>query len=601
MREALRALTAGPDAEPAMVPIEEAEVLLPIAVGDYVDFYRRSITRRTSGGCSAPTPNRCCPTGATAGRLPRPRRNGGRQRYADPRPRGQRREPGDEAPSSVPACGLDIELELGFVVGVPSALGEPVAVEHALDHVFGVLLVNDWSARDLQAWEYRPLGPFLAKSFATSVAAWVTPLEAVLGRRVVAPAQEPAPLPYLREEPWALDLDLEIELNGAVVARTNARHLYCRPPQRLAHMTVNGASLSVGDLCASGTISGPQRDQRGSLLELSWNGTEPIVLADGSERASWRTATRSSCAAPARRRAVPRRGPRADRAGGLMALPKAIRRLTPDRLRDDVRLRSIFVGAGLIPPRTMHSEHDAAVLRATAAGRRRVVELGVYEGSSAVVLCEVLDPGADLHLVDPFGHHGWALPAGWGGDPRAPAAASWPGPRAITPGRECTGTSTTAPPSPNGGRATSTSSSSTATTARQGVRANWKGWHGFVGSPAARCCSTTRGRRRRAGAGCRGRLPWWTRCSAGLRRWRGGGCCARPIARWRSSARSRRRRSGDTTASSRAGERAGRRPLRRRRSNRPGFLRFSGVIPGVVREGRRGAASAPTAPLPFPR
>jgi fumarylacetoacetase len=159
-----------------------------------------------------------------------------------------------------------------------------VAVERALDHVFGVLLVNDWSARDLQAWEYRPLGPFLAKSFATSVAAWVTPLEVILDRRVAAPAQEPAPLPYLREEPWALDLDLEIELDGTVVARTNACHLYWSAAQQLAHMTVNGASLSVGDLFASGTISGPERDQRGSLLELSWNATEPIVLADGSTR-----------------------------------------------------------------------------------------------------------------------------------------------------------------------------------------------------------------------------------------------------------------------------------------------------------------------------
>ena len=170
------------------------------------------------------------------------------------------------------------------MVGVPSALGEPVAVERALDHVFGALLVNDWSARDLQAWEYRPLGPFLAKSFATSVAAWVTPLEAILDRRVAAPAQEPAPLPYLREEPWAFDLDLEIELNGTVIARTNARHLYWSAAQQLAHMTVNGASLSVGDLLASGTISGPERGQRGSLLELSWNGAEPIELADGSTR-----------------------------------------------------------------------------------------------------------------------------------------------------------------------------------------------------------------------------------------------------------------------------------------------------------------------------
>jgi fumarylacetoacetase len=167
---------------------------------------------------------------------------------------------------------------------VPSALGDPVAVDAALDHVFGVVLVNDWSARDLQAWEYRPLGPFLAKSFATSVAAWVTPLDAVLDRRVPAPAQEPAPLEYLREEPWAFDLDLEIELNATVIARTSARHLYWSAAQQLAHLTVNGASLRVGDLFASGTISGPEREQRGCLLELAWNGAEAIELADGSTR-----------------------------------------------------------------------------------------------------------------------------------------------------------------------------------------------------------------------------------------------------------------------------------------------------------------------------
>jgi fumarylacetoacetase len=285
VREALRALTAGPDAEPATMALEEVELLLPIAVGDYVDFYSSLEHAANVGRLFRPdadplVPNwRHMPIGyhGRAGTLVvsgTPIR----------RPSGQRREPGDKAPVYGPSARLDIELELGFVVGAPSALGEPVAVQRALDHVFGVLLVNDWSARDLQAWEYRPLGPFLAKSFATSVAAWVTPLEAVLDRRVDAPAQEPAPLPYLHEEPWALDLDLEVQLNGTVVTRTNARHLYWSAAQQLAHLTVNGASLRVGDLFASGTISGPEREQRGSLLELSWNGAEPIELADGSTR-----------------------------------------------------------------------------------------------------------------------------------------------------------------------------------------------------------------------------------------------------------------------------------------------------------------------------
>ncbi|HEX6621362.1 MAG TPA: fumarylacetoacetase, partial [Solirubrobacteraceae bacterium] len=285
VREALRSLAAGPDAELATVPLDEVELLLPIAVGDYVDFYS-SLDHATNVGrlfrpdADPLVPNwRHMPIGYHG-------RAGTVVVSGTPihRPSGQRREAGDDAPVFGASVRLDIELELGFVVGVPSALGEPVAVDAALDHVFGVVLVNDWSARDIQAWEYRPLGPFLAKSFATSVAAWVTPLEAVLGRRVSAPAQEPAPLDYLREDPWALDLDLEIELNGTVIARTSARHLYWSAAQQLAHLTVNGASLRVGDLFASGTISGPEREQRGCLLELAWNGAEPIELADGSTR-----------------------------------------------------------------------------------------------------------------------------------------------------------------------------------------------------------------------------------------------------------------------------------------------------------------------------
>jgi fumarylacetoacetase len=285
VREALQALAAGPDAEPATVALDEVALLLPIAVGDYVDFYSSLEHASNVGRIFRPdadplVPNwRHMPIGYH-GRAGTVVVSGTPIR----RPSGQRREPGDDAPVFGPSVRLDIELELGFVVGVPSAMGEAVAVASALDHVFGVALVNDWSARDLQAWEYRPLGPFLAKSFATSMAAWVTPLEAVLDRRVGAPAQEPAPLAYLREEPWAFDLDLEVELNGTAVARTSARHLYWSAAQQLAHLTVNGASLGVGDLFASGTISGPEREQRGSLLELSWNGAEPIELADGSTR-----------------------------------------------------------------------------------------------------------------------------------------------------------------------------------------------------------------------------------------------------------------------------------------------------------------------------
>jgi fumarylacetoacetase len=285
VRAALRALTAGPDAEPVTVALDEVDLLLPVAVRDYVDFYS-SLDHATNAGrlfrpgAEPLPPNwRHLPVGYH-GRSSTVVVSGTPIRRAS----GQRRDPGENAPVFGPSARLDIELELGFVVGVPSAIGEPVAIDRALDHLFGVLLLNDWSARDIQAWESVPLGPFLAKSFATSVAAWVTPLDAIRERRVSAPAQEPAPLAYLREEPWAFDLDLEIELNGATIARTNARHLYWSAAQQLAHMTVNGASLSVGDLFGSGTISGPEREERGSLLELSWNGAEPIALEDGSTR-----------------------------------------------------------------------------------------------------------------------------------------------------------------------------------------------------------------------------------------------------------------------------------------------------------------------------
>ena len=285
VREALQALTAGPDAELAAVPLDEAELLLPFEVGDYVDFFSSLEHASNAGRMFRPDadplpPNwRHLPIGYHG-------RSGTVVVSGTPirRPHGQRRDPGDPGPIYGASTRLDIELELGFVVGVPSAHGEPVPVDGALDHVFGVVLLNDWSARDLQAWESRPLGPFLAKSFATSISAWVTPLDAIVGRRVPAAAQEPEPLRYLREDPWALDLDLEVALNGATIARTNARHLYWSSAQQLAHMTVNGASLRVGDLYGSGTISGPDREQRGSLLELSWNGAEPIALPDGSTR-----------------------------------------------------------------------------------------------------------------------------------------------------------------------------------------------------------------------------------------------------------------------------------------------------------------------------
>ncbi len=168
---------------------------------------------------------------------------------------------------------------------MPSALATPVPIDQFAQHVFGVCLVNDWSSRDIQAWEYVPLGPFLGKSFATSISPWIIPLAALEGARIEQPAQSPEPLAYLQgSEPWGLNLDFVVSINGSEVSRPPFASMYWTGAQMLAHMTVNGASLRTGDLFASGTVSGPDADQRGSLLELSWNGTEPITLADGSTR-----------------------------------------------------------------------------------------------------------------------------------------------------------------------------------------------------------------------------------------------------------------------------------------------------------------------------
>ncbi len=200
------------------------------------------------------------------------------------RPQGQYLT--DGSPAFGASRRLDIEAEVGFVVGVPSELGTPVPVRDFSSYVFGVCLVNDWSARDLQAWEYVPLGPFLGKSFLTSVSPWVVPLAALSAARVKPPMRDEPLLPYLEDgdEPWGLDLSLEVRLNGVVVSRPPFGGMYWTAAQQLAHMTVNGAALRTGDLFASGTVSGPAREERGSLIELSWNGAEPLELADGSTR-----------------------------------------------------------------------------------------------------------------------------------------------------------------------------------------------------------------------------------------------------------------------------------------------------------------------------
>ena len=269
------------------IPLADVELRLPFAVADYVDFYS-SLEHATNLGRHVPARLRAAAAelALAPGRLPRPRRDRRRQRHGGAFVRAASRvRPGRRSPTFGPSRRLDIELELGFVVGVPSRLGEAVPPEAFADHVFGVVLVNDWSARDLQAWEYQPLGPFLGKSFATSISAWVTPLALLEPARVEAPPQEPPPLPHLAGgRDWALDLDLSVELNGAEISRGNARGLYWTMPQQLAHATSNGASIRTGDLMASGTISGQERGSEGSLIELTRNGAEPVSLGAGGER-----------------------------------------------------------------------------------------------------------------------------------------------------------------------------------------------------------------------------------------------------------------------------------------------------------------------------
>ena len=280
------AIAAAREHEGPRLPLAKAGFALPFEVADYVDFYSSLEHATNLGRMFRPDAEpllanwRHLPVGYHG-------RAGTVVVSGTPvmRPCGQARPAGADAPSFGPTRRLDIELELGFVVGVGSRQGTPVPASAFRDHVFGVVLVNDWSARDLQAWEYQPLGPFLGKSFATSIAAWVTPLALLENRFVSGVAQDPPPLPYL-DAPgdWALDAELQIDLCGTVVSRTNARGLYWTMPQQLAHATVNGASIRTGDLFASGTISGPERGSEGSLIELTWNGEHPIRLGDGSTR-----------------------------------------------------------------------------------------------------------------------------------------------------------------------------------------------------------------------------------------------------------------------------------------------------------------------------
>lgn len=274
--------------EPLFHPLSSVTLHLPFEVADYVDFYASENHARNVGRIFRPdaedslTPNwKHLPIGYHG-------RSGTVVVSGTDvvRPSGQRKGPADPAPVFGPSIRLDIEAEVGFVVGAPSALGRPVALGDFQEHVFGLCLLNDWSARDIQAWEYVPLGPFLGKSFATSVSAWITPLEALEHARVAPPERTHPLLPYLDDsapgiEPGGYDLRISVAINGHVVSEPPFSTMYWTAAQQLAHMTVNGASLRTGDLYGSGTVSGPAERQRGSLLELTWNGRDPLELPDG--------------------------------------------------------------------------------------------------------------------------------------------------------------------------------------------------------------------------------------------------------------------------------------------------------------------------------
>jgi fumarylacetoacetase len=272
-------------------PADKVELLLPVNIGDYTDFYSSMEHASNVGSMYRDPANPLLPNWR---HLP----VGYHGRASSivvsgapiHRPLGQTMPDGVDSPVFGPTKQLDFELEMAFVVGKPNDLGKPIKTAEAEDYIFGLMLFNDWSARDIQKWEYVPLGPFLGKNFGSTISPWVVTLDALEPFRTAGPKQEPSPLPYLQfEGNKTYDIQLEALIqpeNGArtPVCHTNFKYLYWNMCQQLAHHTINGCNMNIGDLCASGTISGPTPDSFGSMLELSWRGTKPIRLADGSER-----------------------------------------------------------------------------------------------------------------------------------------------------------------------------------------------------------------------------------------------------------------------------------------------------------------------------
>lgn len=276
----------------ALVRQTDVELLLPAQIGDYTDFYASkehatNVGIMFRGKDNALMPNWTHLPVGYHGRASSVVVSG----TAIRRPRGQMKPADATTPVFGPCRQLDIELEMGLFIGLGNNQGTPISVEQAEEHIFGLVLVNDWSARDIQSWEYQPLGPFLAKNFATSISPWVVPLAALEPFRVEGPRQDPEPLPYLQTSgKKSFDIHLEVYLQGQEMDRpqricaSNFRYLYWSMAQQIAHHTVGGCNLQPGDLLASGTISGPEKETRGSLLELTWRGTEPLSFDNGEQR-----------------------------------------------------------------------------------------------------------------------------------------------------------------------------------------------------------------------------------------------------------------------------------------------------------------------------
>jgi fumarylacetoacetase len=276
----------------ALLPMRDVRLHMPITVAGYTDFYSSkehatNVGVMFRGKDNALQPNWLHMPIGYNGRASTVVVSGTKVK----RPRGQLKPPNVEAPGFGPCKRLDFELEMGVVVGQPSAMGEMLTEQQAEAMIFGFVILNDWSARDIQQWEYVPLGPFQAKAFGTSISPWVVTREALEPFRLHGPAQEPQPLPYLRQaQPNNYDMALEVALRAApmnaaeTICRTNFKYMYWSSVQQLVHHASSGCAMNVGDLLGSGTISGPDKHQRGSLLEISWNGTEPVTLDGGVKR-----------------------------------------------------------------------------------------------------------------------------------------------------------------------------------------------------------------------------------------------------------------------------------------------------------------------------